>query len=246
MPRAARRLLDIIETFARVRRPLNVSELAREIGIPVSTCHGLVKALESRGYLIELRGLAGYYPTQRIEHLGREINRYDVLPAWLPPRLAELRDQSQETVLVAQRAGRGAIYTEMVESNQSLRFIVKVGDTRPLHSTAVGQALLSVLPPAEREATIAQLQLDRRTPATKTSRRALKEALRAGIARGWFATEGDYFSDIGAIAVPVQLGPSFVAVAIAGPLPRMRAAQREHAKALQTLRADVERLFAGA
>ena len=50
---AAARTLDIFEVFARERRPLSVSGLAKATNMPLSSCHGLIKTLEARGYLVE-------------------------------------------------------------------------------------------------------------------------------------------------------------------------------------------------
>ena len=49
--KSALRTLQIFETYAEAREALGLSELARRMAIPVSACHGLVRTLESSGYL---------------------------------------------------------------------------------------------------------------------------------------------------------------------------------------------------
>ena len=44
--RSALRALEVFEAFRAARRPLPLSELAQLTGIPVSTCHGVMRALE--------------------------------------------------------------------------------------------------------------------------------------------------------------------------------------------------------
>jgi len=47
--------LDLFEVFARKKKPLSLSQLARAIGAPVSSCFGIVRTLEARGYLHEVK-----------------------------------------------------------------------------------------------------------------------------------------------------------------------------------------------
>ncbi|MBP8298061.1 MAG: helix-turn-helix domain-containing protein, partial [Burkholderiales bacterium] len=44
--RSSLRALEVFEAFREARRPLSLSEVARMTDMPVSTCHGVFKALE--------------------------------------------------------------------------------------------------------------------------------------------------------------------------------------------------------
>ncbi|WP_413774155.1 helix-turn-helix domain-containing protein [Entomomonas sp. E2T0] len=46
--------LDLVEVFATQQRPLFLSELAKFMDIPVSSCLGLVHTLLNRDYLYEV------------------------------------------------------------------------------------------------------------------------------------------------------------------------------------------------
>ena len=46
---------------------------------------------------------------------------------------------------LAGRLPAGAPLNEVLESAEGLRYIAKVGDTRPFHATAIGKALLSTM-----------------------------------------------------------------------------------------------------
>lgn len=47
--KTALRVLEIIETFARERRALSLSELARLLAVPASSCLALIRTLTSLG-----------------------------------------------------------------------------------------------------------------------------------------------------------------------------------------------------
>ncbi|MCA7082936.1 IclR family transcriptional regulator [Cupriavidus cauae] len=227
---AAGRTLDIIETFARERRPMSVSMLAKATGMPLSSCHGLVKTLEARGYLMESKTQGGYYMTRLLGHLARSIEEFDPLPDWIVPALAEMRDKCEETVVLAKLVGATAQYVEVLESEQSIRFIVRVGDTRPLYASAVGKALLGTMPDDERDAMIAGMQFARRSRKSISSRAALLKDLEASRARGWYMSSGEYFDDVSAVADAMRIGKEYYAVAIAGPSTRIEPALDRHVK----------------
>lgn len=220
---AVNRTLDLIEVFAQMRRPMTVSMIAKLLDLPASSCHGIVKTLEDRGYLVELKNQGGYYFTRRFQMHAERIASYDPLPGWLRPALAALRDEVQETVLLAKLTGHRAVYLDVLESAQSVRFIAQAGDTRPLHASAAGKALLGALAPAVRKDLIARLDLARHNVRTLGSVEELEANIDAGVAQGWFMTQGEFLTDVTAVAVSMQIGPEVYAVGIAGPAARMDA-----------------------
>ena len=60
MVKTADRTLEVFELFAQERQPLSLSDIARLLQIPISSCHDLVRTLQARGYLYELGPRAGY------------------------------------------------------------------------------------------------------------------------------------------------------------------------------------------
>ncbi len=227
---AAARTLDLIEAFARERRPMTVSALAKATGMPVSSCHGLIKTLQDRGYLLEVAAQGGYYFTKALAHRATEIGAYDPLPSWVVPALSAIRDRCNETVLLAKLVDSVAVYVEVLESARSVRYIAKVGDRRPLYASAVGKTLLASLPEDRRAAIIDSLRYVKRSTRTLASKAAVISDLRKGLARGWFMTRGEYLEDVTAVAVPVMLGGEHFACGIAGPSSRMEGELAAHVK----------------
>jgi DNA-binding IclR family transcriptional regulator len=99
---------------------------------------------------------------------------HDPLAERLAPVLADLRDATGETVIFGKRVEDRAVYLDVLEGPHTVRYAARIGDFKPLHSSAVGKALLG------------RLELARVTPATITRRRALAAGLAAGRARGWY------------------------------------------------------------
>lgn len=221
LSRSADRALQIFELFAERLRPLTLSELAHGLEMPVSTCSKLIRTLQGRGYLYEVGGRKAYYPTSRWLIKANAITAADPVAEYARPFLQALRDETGETTLMGKQAGLQLIHLAVVSGPHSIRYNGEVGDLLPLHSTASGKALLGSMPSAQRMALVAQLKLSRETPDTITQRKHLLADIEQGVQRGWWATRSENSPDVMAMAAPVQVGPDFYTLAVAGPVSRM-------------------------
>jgi DNA-binding IclR family transcriptional regulator len=229
--RSPLRALDVFEAFRAARRPLSLSELARLADIPVSTCHGLLRALEHNGFLYGV-GARELYPTRRLWDLADEIRAHDPIAQRLEPALAALRDATDETVILGTRQGDAVLYLLVLESGQSIRYSSRAGERKPLHASAIGKALLGSLAPEALDAWLRTHALPRVTERTLVSARALRADLEASRARGWYATRGENVADVMAIAAPLDVGGAPLGLALAGPIHRMQPGEARLAKAL--------------
>lgn len=227
---AASRVLDLIEAFSKRRRPMTVSALAKAMNLPSSSCHGLVRTLEERGYLVNLRDQGGYYFTKRLEQHAMRIAGFNPLPSWVLPELEAVRDQADETALLAKLSGSSAVYVEVLESEQSVRYIAQVGDLRPLYASAAGKALLGTMDADERAAMLDHIQLVERNPNTIVKREALELDLDQSRQRGWFMTRGEFLPGVTAVSAPLRLGDEVYAIVVAGPTERMEARLDVHVR----------------
>lgn len=235
------RTLDVFEAFAAAKRPLTLSELARAIGAPVASCFGIVRTIEGRGYLYSARPRRSLYPTKRLLEQARVIAAHDPLLDRLEGALVTLRDRSGETVLLGKRSGDRAVYLDVLEGPQTVRYTARVDDLKPLHSSAVGKALLGPLDDAERRRLVSRLDLVRVTPATVTSRRALLADLAAARARGWYVMRSENVPDVMAVAIPVTVNDEVFAIAVAGPMHRMAPRADRHGALLLEAQRGLEK-----
>jgi len=236
--RTTLRALDIFEAFESLKRPLSLSELARAAHLPVSTCHAALRALEDAGYLCQLEG-RGLYPTRRLGDLADTIRAHDPLGARLEPRLARLRDETGETVILGIRQRDVVQYLLVLESAQSIRYSARAGAQKPLHSSAIGKVLLGALDTPALAAWLAEHELPAVTAQTLTGHGALSTDLACSRARGYYLTRGENVADVMAVAAPLALGQTLCGVAIAGPLARMETALASHVAALQQAVAEL-------
>lgn len=236
------RVLGLFELFARQGRPLSLSEIAEDLGIPVSSCFNLLRAVEDRGYLYADKARGPLYPTRRLYDIATAVFERDVVMPGMRARLQALRDKTGETVCLGCRKESSVVYLDVQESPQAIRFAVQPGDRRDVHSNSIGKAILSTYDAGTLAATLASLTYRRHTPKTLRNAVELEADIERGRADGWYANRGESTLDALACAVPVRLGSGWYGMAIVGPVTRMQDRLQKHLSALQTAAREIERL----
>jgi len=228
------RTLDFLELFAEHKRPLSNTEIARLLGIPYSSCHDVLHALEQRGYLYELTARGGFYPTLRVYEIAKAIAANDPVVLRTADRLHALRDAIDESVLLSKIDRLQATYLLSLEPRHPLRFLARVGDkVRSLHATSAGKALLGGLSPEELEAHLKSSTLRAFTPRSIVSKPALRRDLAAGRERGWYLNDEESLAGVTTISSRFRWALASYVVTIAGPSSRMNA-KLENASQLLT------------
>ena len=239
--KTAVRTLDLFEAFTGECKPLSLSDIARAIGAPVSSCFGLVKTLEKRGYLYSFGAKRAFYPTRKMLENVRRIAVHDPLADIARPVLESLAARSGETVLFARRSGDKVVYVDVIESAHKVRYAAQAGEFFPIHCSATGKAILASLPEAARNELLSGMKLERVTPSTVTRKPALLKELAASSQRGWFVNRGEHIADVMAVAVPVNVHGETCALGVAGPVQRISDKLEKHLKALRAELAALEK-----
>ncbi|MFM0718962.1 IclR family transcriptional regulator [Paraburkholderia strydomiana] len=234
------RTLDLFELFAAEQRPLPLTELARLLNVPVSSCLALARTLVSRGYLVEVRKRGGYYPTRRLQMVASAINAVDPVVEIVHPRLIELRDASGETAVLGKIQGAAVVYLDVVESTKAIRYTRAPGELRPLYANSIGKAIFGELDAGAQQALGAQLSFERFTAATVADLPALVAQAAAARAQGWCANLGESAPELSAIAVAVRIGGEWYGLSVVGPTERIQRDQKTHAAQLLRVKQAIE------
>ncbi|MGF7161571.1 DNA-binding IclR family transcriptional regulator [Rhodoligotrophos appendicifer] len=242
--KTAARTLDIFEAFAQAGEPLTLTELADRIGIPLSSCHALVRTLQARGYVYLFERRRWIFPTKRLFDIAQAITRHDPLLKRIQPLLVKLRDQTGETVILGKRQLDEVIYLDVVEGHHTIRYSAQPGAAKPLHSSAAGKVILSRLSIVELEKLIGRIGLRPMTAGTIVDFDTLRADLEEGRGRGYFSTRGENVVDVGALGMPLTMTGETLALTVAGPLDRIEAhleANLSAMRAVLDLLSDIDR-----
>lgn len=229
MSKIVDRTLDFIELFAEHKRPLSLSEIARLLEIPMSSCHDVLQALVRRGYVYEIAARAGFYPTVRLLKLAETIVENDPILLRAEMVVEELSSILEETVALAKASKLELTYVLVRESNHQLRFSVQEGATvRSLYATSAGKCLLGALSEAERDRIIDGLDMVPFTPKTISDKQILRDQIAQGNVRGWFINDEESSLDAQTLSARFTWRDSIYILTIAGPISRI-AEKREKA-----------------
>jgi DNA-binding IclR family transcriptional regulator len=222
MSKIVDRTLDFIELFAKERRPLSLSDIAHLLKIPISSCHDVVQAMQSRGYLYEIAPRAGYYPTLRLYSLGKEIGDNDPVLMRCELLLRSLRDVLDECVSLSKVSGLNATYLQVFDPTHPLRILVKVGDSiRSVYATSAGKALLGSLDDRALARHLRSAKIVPLTSRTIKSATALRKDIELGRKRGWYLNREESLNGVTTISATFRWNASTYIVTVAGPTSRL-------------------------
>jgi DNA-binding IclR family transcriptional regulator len=218
---AAARTMAVFEVFAREKRELSNSDIARALALPESSSSDLLRTLHALGYLVRKPRTRRFYPTARLLEAARRIAANDPLGAAAQEAVDQLAERSDESAFVGVLDGGAVKVLAARSSRQPLRYVIGVGDRISLHASALGRALLARLPAAEARTLLQAQPLRAVTGRTQTAIEPLLAALRDGSRRGWHELRSEGVDGVAALAVAGQLDGRPTAVSLAGPVERI-------------------------
>jgi len=247
-PQSVGRVIAILEMLAAQHEGATLTELATFVEAPRSSLVGLLNALVRERCL--RREAHGRYV------LGERIHEFVALAAGgqelaelAQPVLRDLVAATGETAVLGALADDAdrVVYLARVESDNPVRYTVKVGERRELHCTATGKALLAFGDPAFARRILAKRSLQRFTATTITSPSDLGDELaqirREGLAR----TNAERVTGASGIAVPVFGSDehAIAALLVAGPSERMAASATLIERELAAASGKLSRMLGG-
>jgi DNA-binding IclR family transcriptional regulator len=210
---------------------LRLSEAGRELGLPASTVHRLLRTLEVSGFVSRGVGQRTYVPGPSMLSLAadREQQERELVQASVP-YLGSLVDEFGETAHVVVLRGTTVRFIAGAESRRVIRAGLRLGVEYPAHCTSGGKAMLALVPEPVLRAIYPHEQLAGLTPTSCTSRAELFAQLRdERESRGYFCNSSeseDGITGVGA-AIVDRAGLVRGALVVGGPSSRITAADVE-------------------
>lgn len=216
----AANVLDLLDFFAKRRRPATLAEIAEGLDWPRSSTFNLVGTLVEKGFLYEPRARAGYYPTPRWLTLARAVTEAEPLPEALHELAADVAREANETTAIGAPAGAHVIFLDVVESTHPIRYFAQIGDRVPIHASSAGRALLAQYGHEERQSLYRKIVFERFTASTPADAAAVEAKLRRAQERGYHQSDSEYAPDLAGVALPIALPQRRLSLVVAGPSSR--------------------------
>lgn len=208
---------EMLELLGDFPEGISAARAAEITGYPFSTAYRLLGGLVESGY-------ASFDDVSKLYSLGIEVFRlgqrvahrrgFDGATKGL---LRELTATTGESSILSVRRNNASLTVVTVDGPQ-FRTTTDPGDYSPLHTSSLGQVLLAYDP--SRDATIAELDLEPRTPHSITDPTRLRGRLDEVRENGWAGQSQENDIGMNAIAVPVLDldGHLLAALALAAPV----------------------------
>ncbi|MGA0605269.1 IclR family transcriptional regulator [Phenylobacterium sp. VNQ135] len=202
--------IAILRQVAFQPTPLGVNALARAAGVSPSTCYNIVKTLTAEG-MLEFDAVSKTYTAGSLllslGLRGAEGRRAFARCAFLLEPFAEAQGA---TVVLWQVTSQRLVLIGLAESGAATRIHMTAGFRLPLLAGAGGRCVAFALPVPKStiEAQFPQLRWDN-PPTLEKYLREVEQSRR----RGWALDDGDLFSGISTVSVPLldQHGrPAFI------------------------------------
>jgi DNA-binding IclR family transcriptional regulator len=238
---SARKLLSVLLCFSVERPSWSVSELCDLLDVSVSTMYRYVALLREVG-LLEPDSDNTYRLSSRVIALARAADAgRSTLEEVALPVMTRLRDEFNETVLLARRNRDYAYCIERVESRQPVRLQFDRGQPMSLHRGAMARVLLATSPRVDRERYLASIKGG---AGEKVAALLTPESLDEVAKLGYAVSTEEVDEGIWGTAAAIRSGQQTIAaIGVAAPIYRLDAELR--AAIVSGIRQAAEEISAG-
>ena len=144
--KSAMRSFEVLEYFKLSQQGRSLSEIASDLGYPLSSTTVLLKTMVKMGYLNYDRARRVYFPTPKVTSLGDWIPRALFASGKILGAMNDVHALTNEGIFIGTKNDVYLQYLKTQESLHALRFHIQEGSVRPITRSAAGWVLLSTMP----------------------------------------------------------------------------------------------------
>ncbi|MBI4561676.1 MAG: IclR family transcriptional regulator [Candidatus Rokubacteria bacterium] len=220
--KSLRKAMRILECFSLQKPRLSLTDIARKVGLPLSTTHRILATLRDVG-IVEQGGNRDVYRLGlKLFELGSMVLANMEVHREALPFIEELSRESGETVHLGVFDGSQVVSIEKMDSPHGLASQVTIGKGAPAYCTAVGKALLAF----QSDAVVNQIcrkGLTPNTPQTNTDPALLRKELQRVRTSGYAVDDREHQPDVRCVAAPIRdhSGNVIASMSVSGPATRI-------------------------
>jgi DNA-binding IclR family transcriptional regulator len=220
--KSLRKVVRVLECFSFQEPRLSLTDIARRVGLPLSTTHRILATLRDVG-LVEQEGDRDLYRLGlKLLELGSMVLANMEVHREALPFIEELVRETGETVHLGVFDGTHVVSIEKMDSPHGLASNITIGKGTPAYCTAVGKALLAFQSQDALDH-ICRLGLKRYTPQTITDPKGLRRELERIRTAGYAVDDREHQPDVRCVAAPIRnyTGRVIASMSVSGPATRI-------------------------
>lgn len=215
--------LQILEHLASCDEPVGISDITRELKFPTNSVFRIINTLRIHGYAVRDEETKKYTLSSRLLQVARGAQSHRSLAELALPVMRQLRDQTQETVVLSILSQGEGLILEEVPGLHPFRFVCDPGTRQTIHASASTKAIIAHRPEKERDTVVGTMRFPRLTSTTIRGKRAFRKELAEVRRLGYALDRGEALEGVHCVAAPVldAEGHAVAAVTATGPASRM-------------------------
>ncbi len=236
--------LDILSRFTPAKSCWGITELSRDLKLPKSSIHRMVKTFEKKGFLRQ-RADSGEYEIgyRMLELTGALVGETEGLRVRAAPYLRHLHESLRCTVSLRVMEKDELVILDRIDTPQHLRVVFPVGAHLPCNHGAAGKLFLAF---GAASRSIRDLvrggKIKRLTDKTPTSAKLIDAELAKIRQKGYAISRGEAIPGVWGISAPVFDSNGHIRAALALTFAESLLPRNGIKRFISVLRQDAERL----
>jgi DNA-binding IclR family transcriptional regulator len=230
------RAAAVLRVLADTSTGLSIGQIAKATGLPRTTAHRIVAALEAQQLAVS--GVGGTRLGSALVRMAASASK-DIAEL-ARPSVELLGRRTRETVDVCVHRGLHAVSISQFPSDQELRVVCHVGTAFPVHASAHGKALLADMAEEELDSLFHD-RLEQRTRLTVKNLEDLRQQIQAVRELGYAVDLEEHAVGVCGLGVFIRTGlPERHAISLAVPSVRFHEKRESFVAALLQCKAEIE------
>jgi DNA-binding IclR family transcriptional regulator len=203
MSGSVQKAFKILDYISLQTAGATLTEIARDLDLNKATALRYIKSLRSLRILERRQNQ--YHLGLRLFEIGSRVRLQIEIRQRVHGILENLCHRVNETVNLAQIHNAEVLYLDKIESTRSLQIQTNIGGTAPVHCTALGKAILSIMPDHQRNLLMKRLSFDRKTRNTLSGTGELNSQILEIRRQGYSVDHEELEEGLKCVAVPFRI-----------------------------------------
>lgn len=217
------KVFQVLETLCE-GKSAGVSELGKQLDIKPSSMHRFLSVLTQLGYVEKNERTGKYFATLKIFQLGVSVRNKLSLISIARPYMEDLCEMLMETVNIAVFSQNNVVVIDRVQSPETLRTNIIVGQHLPAYCTAFGKVFLAAMSTKELDQYLETVTLEPITRQTLVTAEGLREEIHKIANAGYAIDNRELDDNVRCLSSPIrdESGKVVAALSISGPASRVK------------------------